>query len=128
MPDGNVIGVERIVVSPSRSLVPADEPAASPVTNAARPDGVDDGWSVLPPLVVPDGLPRAKRSDAGAVSVPSGLTVQPRPTSKSSSSAPQCTCRTEAPRMDSGHHARSASHRTASLLRPVSGAMNDVLG
>ena len=97
---------------------PADEPAASPVTNAARPDGVTStaGASRRRPSCAA-GLPRAQRPDAGAVSVPSGLTVQPRPTSRSSSNAPQRACRTAAPRTDSGHQARSARYRTASLLR-----------
>ena len=55
-----------------------------------------------------------------AVSVPSGSYVQPRNTSRSSSNAPQRASRTCSPRTLSGHQARSARYRTASLFRPVS--------
>ena len=65
----------------------------------------------------------AQRADAGAVSVPSGFTVQPRATSRSSSKAPQRASRTAVLTTASGHEARSSRYRTASLLRPVSVAI-----
>ena len=60
-----------------------------------------------PGKVVSDGVPRANRADAGAVSVPSGLTVQPLATSKSSSNAPQRAVRVAVLTVDNGHQARS---------------------
>ena len=63
-----------------------------------------------------------------AVSVPSGSTIQPRATSRSSSKAPQRAVRTAAPRTASGHPARSIRYRTASLFRPVSEAIIESSG
>ena len=65
------------VVRPSRSLDGPTRPPAAPVTNALAPDGIVPSC-FGPALVVDAGFARAKRALAGAVSVPSGLTVQPR--------------------------------------------------
>ena len=128
-PLGSVIGAERIVVRPSRSFAPADDPAASPVTNAKRPDVTADGWSGTPPLDESLAGCRGRSGpDAGAVSVPSGLTVQPRATSKSSSNAPQRTRRTDAPSTASGHQAALDQPQDGLLVAPGLGRDHRVFG
>ena len=120
--------MERTVVRPSRSYALAPAPAGVPVISAALPEGTPSGWIVTPATDVLAGLPRTHRPEAGAVSVPSGFTVQPRGTSRSSSNAPHRALRTAAPRTPSGHHACSTRYSTASLLRLVSEAISVSLG
>src|SRR6187455_1793362 len=96
----------RIEVRPSRSLAFALVPAAAPVTRALDPDVVVPSC-FAPAQLVAAGLLFMKRPFAGAVSVPSGFTIQPRRTSMSSSYAPQRAAVTDAPRTLSGHQARS---------------------
>ena len=81
----------RIDVRPSRSYDPADVPTGSPVIQADRPDVTMFGCIVVPEYVVAAGLPRMNCPRAGvvAVSVPSGLTCQPRLISTSSKNGPQ---------------------------------------
>src|SRR3954466_13739080 len=129
VPAGRVMARERAVVRPARAHSPADAPARAPVTNATEPDGTTSDWRTRPPLVAEAwGFARTHRPDAGDVSVPSGLTVQPRPTSRSSSNAPQRAVRTESPRTASGHHARSMRYSTAFRLRDVSGPIIESFG
>ena len=114
-----------VVRPPSTSFASALTPAAS-----AGHERVAPGRSRRPAacgrraVEVGCGAPRCHRP-AVAVSVPSALTFQPRATSRSSSNAPQRAIRVAAPRTASGQPARSISYRTASLLRPVSGAISE---
>ena len=87
---GSAIRAERIVVRPSRSSPSAGSrrPRARSRTRIARTTPVPAGSSCRR-RSCRAGSPRANRPAAGAVSVPSGLTAQPRATSRSSSKAPQ---------------------------------------
>ena len=101
----SAIGIERTVVSPSRSLAAAALPAAGPVTSAEGPDGTVVGWRRGPPARWRAGLPRDQRAFAGAVSVPSGFAASPgRPPG-----------RRRTPR--SGHRARPRRAPTAGTTR-----------
>src|SRR6187431_702024 len=101
---GRAIATLRTEVRPSRSFALADVPAAPPVTHALAPDGTVP--SCLAPLdEVPSGFARLNLPLV-EVSVPSGFAVQPRPTSRSSSKAPQRAIRTASLTTASGHAAR----------------------
>jgi hypothetical protein len=67
---------------PSMSKSPAEVPAAAPVTRSKTPLRAVPSC-LVPLLVVGCGSPRSHRPVV-AVSVPDGLTVQPRACSKSS--------------------------------------------
>src|SRR5206468_12966175 len=71
--DGSVMtGDTTLVRPPSRSFADGDDPAASPVMKAYRPDGTWSGCFRPDAVVVGDGSPRC-HAPAVAVSLPSGL-------------------------------------------------------
>ncbi len=76
-----------VVVPPSTSFAPAEEPAAAPVTRARIPETVLPSC-LAPPDEVGWGFATAQRPEV-AVSVPAALRTQPRLISRSSNSGPQ---------------------------------------
>src|SRR5687768_16176313 len=117
------MGAERtVVVPPSRSFALAVPLSRAPVTRFIRPDVVVPSWRGWPPSELWSGLPRCQPPRT-AVSVPVGLTVQPRPISRSSWYGPQWVLRVASPRTVYGHQATFMNHRIADRLRATWGAI-----